>query len=347
MDAYDPATDTWRRIAEAPHGLNLASGMWTGQEVLVFGSLLNGKNRADTPTSVGAAYDPATDTWRELPPSALSPQATSAVWVDDRMVAWDYEVHSQEYDPARNAWSHPVKMPLSFSECYPESVVVRDLVFAFFCGRAALYDAISGTWQEIHGGPLEERVWSDAYQSYVEVWRFADLVPARDVVLLAAEGITLNRKGIACYGCPGSPVSLWAYRPPGGITAAAESQPITRRAARRVAEDFMFARVIHADGRVEWLVTPRAESMFGSPEHAGPEPLYAATSFRIDDVIPLDGRPDVFRVLVRLYLRGGLGRALGRVLRESLIVGPGRSLGRGTGAPGRDRCPGTLALDAG
>jgi len=27
-------------------------------------------------------------------------------------------------------------MPLAFSECYPDSVVVRDLVFAFFCGRA-------------------------------------------------------------------------------------------------------------------------------------------------------------------------------------------------------------------
>lgn len=67
--AYDPATDTWRRIAEAPLGLNFASAMWTGREMLVFGSLLDGRNYAATRTSVGAAYDPSIDAWRELPPS--------------------------------------------------------------------------------------------------------------------------------------------------------------------------------------------------------------------------------------------------------------------------------------
>ncbi len=70
-----------------PIELNLASGMWAGREMLVFGSLLDDRNVADTKTSVGAAYNPATETWRELPTSMLSPPATSAVWVRDRMVA--------------------------------------------------------------------------------------------------------------------------------------------------------------------------------------------------------------------------------------------------------------------
>ena len=50
------------------------------------------------------------------------------------MIAWDYEGHPQWYDPTRDAWSTPVEMPLDFDECYPDSVVARDLVFAFFCG---------------------------------------------------------------------------------------------------------------------------------------------------------------------------------------------------------------------
>jgi hypothetical protein len=212
--AYDPINDTWRRIAAAPIGLNLISGMWTGREMLVFGSLLDNRNIAKTKTSVGAAYDPATDTWRKLPPSELSPQATSAVWVGNGMVAWDYEVHSQEYDPARNAWSGSVKMPLEFSECYPDSVVVRDLVFGFFCGHAALYDTGSGTWEEIHGGPLDEEVESEAYGRAIKLWRFAELASTGDTVFFLAEGITLEKTGEACYGCPGSPVSFWAYRPP-------------------------------------------------------------------------------------------------------------------------------------
>jgi hypothetical protein len=76
--AYDPTSDSWRRIADAPIGLNLASGVWTGREMIVFGSLLSHANKASSSTSLGEAYDPTSDTWRELPASALSPQATSA-----------------------------------------------------------------------------------------------------------------------------------------------------------------------------------------------------------------------------------------------------------------------------
>ena len=212
--AYDPSTDTWRPIPQAPLGLNLASGMWTGRELLVFGSLLDSRNIAATRTSVGAAYDPDADSWRELPPSRLSPQATSAVWLDGRMLAWDYEVRSQAYDPARDTWSAPIRMPLDFNECYPDSVDVGDLVFAFFCGTVALYDVASGSWREIHGGPLEADVEAGSGSSY-KLWRFATLVPAQNVVFLAMEGITTSgRRGEVCYGCPGSPVSYWAYRPP-------------------------------------------------------------------------------------------------------------------------------------
>ena len=211
--AYDPVGDTWRRIAEAPIGLNLASGMWTGHEMLVIGSLLDDRNLADTRYSVGAAYDPEADVWRELPSSELSPQATSAVWIDDRALAWDYEVHSQIYDANLNAWRPPVKMPLDFSECYPESAVAGDFVFAFFCGRAALYNAGTSTWEEIHGGPLDEKVEFGGNDATIELWRFADLATTGDTVLMLAEGITVE-KGEVCYGCPGSPISFWAYRPP-------------------------------------------------------------------------------------------------------------------------------------
>jgi hypothetical protein len=183
--AYDPAWDAWRPIRQAPIGLNLASGMWTGRELVVFGSLLDHRNVAETRTSVGAAYDPARGSWRELSRSRLSPQATSAVWLEGRMVAWDYEVHSQDYDTARDRWTAPIRMPFDFSECYPDSVVVGDLAFAFFCGRAALYDPGSRRWREIHGGPLETGI------------EAASLVPAGDVVFLAMD----------------TRASYWAYRP--------------------------------------------------------------------------------------------------------------------------------------
>jgi hypothetical protein len=205
--AYDPATDSWRALADAPIALNAGDAVWTGTEMLVFGSLLDNGNIAETRTSIGAAYDPGADRWRVLPPSHLSPQAISAVWIGDRMLAWDYEVHSQTYDPATDRWSDEVRMPLEFSECYPDSAVAAGEVFAWFCGQAAIYDIASGTWTEVRGGMTEEQV------NGIDLWRFTDPVAADGAFLLPAEGISFE-KGEPCYGCPGSPTSFWSYRPP-------------------------------------------------------------------------------------------------------------------------------------
>jgi hypothetical protein len=210
--AYDPVTDSWHTIADAPLGLNLASGTWTGREVIVFGSLLNDRNWAATDTSVGAAYDPRADSWRRMPASDLSPQATSAAWVGDRMVAWDFEVRAQEYFPEADRWSEPVRMPLDFSECYPDSRTVGRQVFAWFCGRAAEYDVATGEWQEIQGGVTEPTI--EAHGRPYKLYRFASLVAAGDVVVVAATGITVDEDGVPCYGCPGAPESMWIYRPP-------------------------------------------------------------------------------------------------------------------------------------
>jgi hypothetical protein len=211
---YEPAADRWRSIAPSPIGLNLANAVWTGHEVIVFGSLLDNGNHAETRTSVGAAYDPTTDTWRTIAPSELSPQATSAVWIGDQMVAWDYLLRAQRYDPASDSWSERTRLPLQQSECYPDSAIVANEVFAFYCGEAALFDPASTRWTQIHGGMLDAAIWSDAYRRSISLWRFADLLSAGDVLFLSAEGITLSHTGSACYGCPHSPTSLWAYRPP-------------------------------------------------------------------------------------------------------------------------------------
>jgi hypothetical protein len=208
--AYDPATDTWQRIEDAPISLNSASGVWTGTQMIVFGSLLDNGNHAATDTAVGESYDPATDKWTVLPDSDLSPQASSAVWLGGRMLAWDYLTQSQTFNPDTNTWTHLVKMPLEPSECYPDSVALTGSVFAFYCGEAALYEEADGTWQQVHGGMLDATI--DSYGSPIKLWRFAELTQADDVVFLEAEGITVSNKGTPCYGCPESPTSFWAYR---------------------------------------------------------------------------------------------------------------------------------------
>ena len=154
--AFDPSTDTWRTIAEAPTRLTDATPVWTGEEMIVFGAALDGNNHADTPTAVGEAYDPATDTWRELPPSELSPQAHTAAWPGGgEMIAWDYDQASAAYDPRTNTWRGLERVPLRFSECYPQSVSMEGYVFGEFCGQLALYSVAQDGWREITRARLE------------------------------------------------------------------------------------------------------------------------------------------------------------------------------------------------
>lgn len=317
--AYDPSSDTWRSIPSAPIGLNLVTGAWTGHAVVVFGSLLSGANRASSPTSVGAAYDPSTDSWTELAPSALSPQATSAGWLGERLVAWDYEVHSQEYDPVEDRWSAPMRMPLSFSECYPESTVVAGLMLAWFCGHAALYDDDADGWERIGGGPLERTVYSEAYRRDVQVWRFADLVPAGSAVVMPLQGLTINRRGIACFGCEGSPESHWIYVPPDEITPEPAAQP-GKRDVRSAISSLFYAWSVEDEGRLPWLATTTGLARFEERVPA----WWNGRAYRIGRVDEVGG--GVFEATVSLVVENpGTRDAIWRPM--TLVFGPGVAIG--------------------
>ena len=97
----------WRTIADGPIDITDGSAVWTGDEMIVFGAALDGNNHADTPTAIGAAYDPTSDTWRELPPSDLSPQAMTAEWLNGELIAWDYDQASAGIRPDRRRLASP------------------------------------------------------------------------------------------------------------------------------------------------------------------------------------------------------------------------------------------------
>jgi hypothetical protein len=86
--AYDPATDTWRRIAEPPASLGAGKAVWTGRELVV---------AEDGP---GLAYDPATNRWRRVGraatvwtrlASAPLPRTveSTAVWTGHELIVWN------------------------------------------------------------------------------------------------------------------------------------------------------------------------------------------------------------------------------------------------------------------
>ena len=185
--AYDPAGERWRELPPAPLALNEATAVWTGDEMIVYGALLDGNNWSEAEHAQGIAYDPEGNEWRVLPPFPLSPQASTAVWAGDELVVWDYELRAAAYEPATDRWRPLPDLPLAFSECYPQSArAAEDLVFAWHCGKGALFDLKSDTWHVLPG-PYRER--------------FASLAAADRVVLFA---------GAAHEGHANA---LWAYKP--------------------------------------------------------------------------------------------------------------------------------------
>jgi hypothetical protein len=190
--AYDPGADAWRTIAEAPVDINDGSAVWTGEEMIVFGAA----RRSGTPlteTAIGIAYSPASDRWRELPPSELSPNAMTAEWLGDELVAWDYLNASQAYDPATERWRALGRVPLDPAECPPNSVSTSRMILGDYCGSTVAFSQEDGRWRQ---EPLP----------IGGCCRLNELVPAGDVILVLSSAV--ERESLE----PGAR-RLFAYNP--------------------------------------------------------------------------------------------------------------------------------------
>lgn len=110
----DPATNTWRRLPPAPvPARGLAAAVWSGREVLLWGGATG-----FGPTSQvgqGAAFSPATNTWRALPLSPLRAKSMpSGVWTGRLFLVVGGAAGATmpvpgpgaaAYNPATNSWT--------------------------------------------------------------------------------------------------------------------------------------------------------------------------------------------------------------------------------------------------
>lgn len=101
---YDPVTDRWHPISPngaPPYGVEIETLVWTGTEVFVWGG------------NYFSAYNPLTDSWRQLPRSC-SPTSrlySEGIWTGNEMIIWGGYIASSLldtgglYHPASNLWS--------------------------------------------------------------------------------------------------------------------------------------------------------------------------------------------------------------------------------------------------
>ena len=123
--AYNPGTNTWRRLPALPHARDDAEAVWDGRELLVVGGTGVAKaGRPAPPATVGFALDPTVGRWRPLPPMDAGRIGAAAVWTGHRLLLWGGRTnaagvarpaippHGLAYDPRTNRWEALPPSPL-------------------------------------------------------------------------------------------------------------------------------------------------------------------------------------------------------------------------------------------
>lgn len=103
--AFDPATNTWRTIAASPLSARRVRAVWTGSEMIVDAGSRGGapiSGDGELALADGAAYDPATDSWRAIT-SGLAHPGFLPVWTGDHLVMFA-KGGAAVYDVAADRW---------------------------------------------------------------------------------------------------------------------------------------------------------------------------------------------------------------------------------------------------
>jgi hypothetical protein len=159
--AFDPATGRWRALPASPLTARAPFSVWTGGELIVWGSRDRTVRYMD-----GAAYDPRTNAWRSIADGPIELTDGSAVWTGEEMVvfgaALDNNNHAQTdtdigaaYDPTTDRWRRILDSALSpqaATAAWPGS---DEMIAWDYDQAAAAYDPRSDTWRDLPRVPLQ------------------------------------------------------------------------------------------------------------------------------------------------------------------------------------------------
>lgn len=167
--AYDPETDSWRKLPRGPLPAGYdAKGAWTGGEVLVMSTPM-GIAPEDYPKfDELAAFDPETNSWRELErPPQVSYVSPPVAYVDGKLAVLslggtvdggevnaydkDYETGGV-YDYSTDKWTAHAQPPKRPQQTWEQTAMGSEIVI-----DALAYNPSTDSWRTLPEFPLRER----------------------------------------------------------------------------------------------------------------------------------------------------------------------------------------------
>jgi N-acetylneuraminic acid mutarotase len=155
---------TWQRLPSAPIAAPyIPTSVWTGTEMLVFGRVMSATPGGDF--DVAAAYNPSTDTWRELPAGPDREGSfeghDQTVWTGSEMLVWG--ITNKAFNPLTNRWRLLRDPPLYWGG--PEVTVWTGSQMIGWGGGCCddnvadglAYTPTTDTWEKLPSGPLAGR----------------------------------------------------------------------------------------------------------------------------------------------------------------------------------------------
>lgn len=351
--AYDPATDRWRRLPQAPLLRRAGhSAVWTGREMVVWGGRELGA--AATSYADGAAYDPATQTWRPVTPSPLvARSAHTAVWTGTQVLVWagrtaDGPVSDgASWDPAEGVWSPLPVAPLAPRAQHTSVWSGTEMIVWGGAGAGrrrfadgAAFNPTGGAWRRLPGVLLSSRfdhasTWSG---SAMFVWGGrapGDPPPADGAVFRLGPGQRPAKGATGSGGSAAAQPSRDTADSPCLDTRRAQPTPVD---IERFVEGFMRLRTLGAGA--EECLSPLALRQYRPELSAQRNPISTPPPLCLYEcgravVIDLRRDPDWLKgragggytatVKVVLEQPNGTGDVTEYAIEEVLTLGPGKT----------------------
>jgi hypothetical protein len=146
----------WTEFSPPPHAAACATSVWTGHELLYWGG--DASCQEGPVQDEGAAFNPATRTWRTLAAAPIDGRSSAAaVWSGEELLVWggwngNVRGDGAAYRPATDAWRLLADSPLSPQ--IPTAAVWTGRAMLVWGGPdGAAYDPVEDAWQQLPPAP--------------------------------------------------------------------------------------------------------------------------------------------------------------------------------------------------